>query len=146
MDATFDLDLILHDTAGIAAAGAALVGGVAQVIDFCTGAAAGSTVPRIDGRVIVDASAVTVGAGDLATVVAQFSNTAAMNAGLMNGGCLQFGDVTVNSQSADTVVPIRQELGVTNEISGTTYRYMRLFIVYAAAGALTFTARLVRDA
>jgi len=137
-DTTPDIDTILHDTVAAAGAGAALVGGVAQILDLGPG--------RMDGRVVIDASAFTAGPGDLSTVVAQFSNTAAMNAGLMNGGALMFGDVTVNFQSADTVAPYHQELGVTNQINGVTYRYMRLWIVYAAAGSLTFTAWLKKAA
>ena len=137
-DATFDIDTILHDTAPAAAAGAALVGTVAQILDLGPG--------RMDGRVIVDASAGLVGGGQLSTVVVQFSNTAIMNAGLMNGGAMQFGALAVCFQSADTAFPIHQELGVTNQINGVTYRYMRLWIVYAAAGSLTFTAWLKKAA
>ena len=137
-DATFDFPMLLHDTVAAAAAGAALVGGAARIIDL--------GLSRMDGRVVVDARTVTVGAGDLAVVTAQFSNTAAMNAGLFNGGSLYFGDVTVNLESADTAVPRHQELGVTNEINGNTYRYMRLWITYAAAGALAFNAHLVKEA
>ena len=137
-DATFDLPMLLHDTVAAAAAGAALVGGVARIIDLGAG--------RMDGRVVFDLRTITVGNGDLATVVVQFSNTAAMNAGLFNGGAVMWGDVTVNAQSLDTAVPMRQELGVTNEISGATYRYMRLFIIYAVAGAAAFNAYLVKEA
>ena len=137
-DATFDFPMLLHDTVAAAAAGAALVGGVARIIDLGAG--------RMNGRVVFDLRTITVGIGDLATVVVQFSNTAAMNAGLFNGGAVMWGDVTVNAQSLDTAVPMRQELGVTNEISGATYRYMRLFIIYAAAGAAAFNAYLVKEA
>ena len=137
-DTTPDIDTILHDTVAAAAAGAALVGTVAQILDLGPG--------RMDGRVIVDASAGLVGGGQLSTVVVQFSNTAIMNAGLINGGAMQFGALAVCFQSANTAFPIHQELGVTNQINGVTYRYMRLWIDYAAVATLTFTARLVKDA
>ena len=137
-DATFDFPMLLHDTVAAAAAGAALVGGAARIIDL--GAS------RMDGRVILDVRTATVGAGDLSQVVVQFSNTAAMNAGLFNGGSAMFGALAVTFESANTAVPRHQEIGVTNEINGVTYRYCRLWIVYVAAGALAFNAYLVKDA
>ena len=138
-DATFDLPMLMHDTVGNAAAGRGFVNGGARIIDL--GAS------RMDGRVIFDLRTVGAAANDLVTVVFQLSNTAAMNAGLQNGGAVMWGDVLVNAQSADTVVPLHQELGVTNEISGTTYRYCGLWIIIAGGtSAAAFNAYLVKDA
>lgn len=146
IDFTPDIDLIMKDAGAVAASAAATVGGVAQVIDFCTGAAAGSTVPRVDGRVIIDVTALTVAAGDLATICLQLSNTAACAGGLFNGGNLLLGDVTLNLQSLDTVVPLRQELCFTNEVNGVCYRYCRLWTQIAAAETINYTGWMVIDA
>jgi len=143
IDYTLDANTILHSSASsISSSAAGLVGGAAKILDLGQG--------RVDATLVVDISAVDIAAGDEATVFAQFSDggpgTTAFEAGnWIAQGSLIFGDVTLNGSKADTVVG-RYEMGVTNEISGTTYRYMRVYLLIAASGALTYTAYLVRDA
>jgi hypothetical protein len=136
-DRTYDHDLLLHDSASsISSSAAGLVGGAARILDL--GQA------RVDATVVVDVTALDVGAGDEATVFAQVSNggpgETAFEAGdWIAAGALILGDVTLNGSKVDSVVG-RYELSFSNEINGTTYRYMRLYLLIAASGALTYTA------
>jgi hypothetical protein len=101
----------------------------------------------VDGTVIVDATAMDVGAGDEATVFVQVSDggpdeTAFEAGNWIAAAALILGDVTLNGSKADSVVG-RYEVSFSNEINGTTYRYMRLYLLIAASGALTYTAYAV---
>ncbi len=137
-DFMVDVNLQLKDAGAVAASAAATVGGVARILDM--------GLARFDGRAIVDISACNVAAGDLAYVLAQVSNSATFATGVFVAAAALFGDATVNYETVDTAVPRRQEIALTNEISGTTYRYVRLWTVIAAAGSINYTAWLVQDA
>jgi hypothetical protein len=120
IDFTFDYNLRLKDAGLVAADAAAQVGGVDKILDL--GAS------RVDGRVIVDTTAVEVASGDERYLVkAQFSNSSTFASGIVGGPALDIGDSSVTKDSADHGAVGRYELAFTNEISGTTYRYMRMF-------------------
>lgn len=140
-DYTFDSDLELKDTsAAIDVSAAAQVGGAARVLDLGAG--------RVDGVIVIDATAVDIAAGDEATVIAQVSNSSTFASGYHNAGCLIYGDVTLNGNDVDTVAtttaPNHKELHFTNDINGTVYRYLRLYTLIAASGSLTYTAFLAK--
>jgi hypothetical protein len=136
-DRTYDHALLLHDSASsISSSAAGLVGGAAAILDLGQG--------RVDATVVVDVTALDVGAGDEATVFAQVSDggpddTAFEAGNWIAAGALILGDVTLNGSKADSVVG-RYELSFSNEINGTIYRYLRLYLLVAASGALTYTA------
>ena len=119
-DQTYDHELRLKDAGLIAADGAAQVGGSDKILDL--GAS------RVDGRVIIDVTAIEVATGDESyRIKTQFSNSATFASGVIGGPQLHLGDSSVLiGESADSVVG-RYELPFTNEINGTTYRYMRLY-------------------
>lgn len=118
-DWTFDYDLRLKDAGLVAADAAAQVGGADKILDL------GES--RVDGRVIVDISAIEVADNDEAFfIICQFSDSATFASGIVNGTCLPTGTLEVVKSSADTAVG-RYELPFTNEINGTIYRYMRLY-------------------
>lgn len=135
-DISYDHALLMKDTsAAITSSAAALVGGVAKSVNFGAG--------RVDGRVIIDATAINVGAGEMATVHLQVTNdnfTATKSA-----GCLTFGDVTINGETQDSTVG-RRELAFTNEIDGVIYTHGRLYTVILSTGSLTYKAFLALDA
>lgn len=113
-DFTYDNALRLKD-AGLIAADAA----GAIVLDLGDA--------RLDGRVIVDVSAIELDAGDEAyRIRTQFSDSATFASGIVNGAELLLGDSSVSLSSADSPVG-RYEIPFANEINGVTYRYMRLY-------------------
>jgi hypothetical protein len=140
-DYTFDSDLELKDTsASITSSAAALVDTVARILDL--GPA------RVDGVVVVDVTALDVAAGDEATIFAQVSDggpgATAFEAGnWIAAGALILGDVTLNGSKVDSTIG-HYELQFTNEINGTIYRYLRLYLLIAASGALTYTGYLAK--
>lgn len=119
-DSTFDVDLRLKDAGLIAADAAAQVGGSNQILDL--GAA------RFDGRVIINITVLETDSGDeIYNIIVQFSSSSTFASTIVNGPALIAGDQAV-LQGADTDTPLgRHEFGFTNEISGTVYRYMRLY-------------------
>lgn len=141
-DFTYDNKLLLKDAGLVAVSAAATVLGSAATAVLDLGAA------RMDGRVIVDASAIESDTGDeLFTVIAQFSNAIGFGSGVFSGAALLLGHSATTLDSAVSAAG-RRELHVTNEINGVTYRYMRLFTKVAGtvATGVNFTAFLVADA
>lgn len=140
-DFTVDLNLQLKDAGLIAADDIAQVGGSDKILDL--GAA------RFDGRVIIDASAVEVASGDEAyEVVLEFSNSSSFASGIRQGPKFTLGDAAATVMlAADTDNGVgRYELPFTNEINGTTYRYMRMQIDVSGtvATGVNFTAWVVQ--
>lgn len=118
-DFTPDADFLLKDAGLVAADAAATVASAAKVVDLGAG--------RIDGRVILDITAINVNDNDeMFLVITQFSNTADMSAGVVNGSVFVAGASEITKASADTAVG-RYELPFCNDLNGTVYRYMRLF-------------------
>lgn len=135
-DQTYDNATLLKDAGAITASAAATVAAVARVLDL--------GLARIDGRVIVDLSAITVGTADnLYQIKAQFSNSSTFASGVIGGTSLMMGHATVLvGESAATVIG-RYEMSFTNELSGTLYRYMRLYTqVAGTTPSINYTAFL----
>ncbi len=117
-DFTFDSDLELKDAGLIAADAAAQVDSAAQVLDL--------GLARVDGRVIVDVTAIEVASNDERYFVrTQFSDDN-FAASIVGGTVLELGALEITDAEVDTPIG-RYELPFTNEINGITYRYMRLF-------------------
>lgn len=148
-DSTFDLNLLLQDAVAQAAAGptASTVGGVASVLDFGAGLAAAVTGQRVDGRLILDVSAIDVAGGDEGyTIQVQLSNSATFATGNFMAFWMVYGDSTIALETVDTAVPRHQEFGFTNEINGVRYRYCRLLLTeVGATHTITYTAFLALD-
>lgn len=120
-DGSFDYDLRLKDAGLIAADAAATVGGAAKIVDF-------GGAHRVDGRVIIDVTAIEVASGDESyRIKTQFSSSSTFASAVIGGPQLHLGDSSVLiGESADSVVG-RYELPFCNEINGTKYQYMRLY-------------------
>lgn len=138
-DFTIDADLELKDAGLIAADDIAQVDSADKILDL--GAS------RLDGRVIVDASAVEVATGDEGyDLVLEFSNSASFASGIVRGPAFKLGDAaTLGNADTDNGIG-RYELPFTNEINGTAYRYMRLAIDVegTVATGVNFTAWVVK--
>lgn len=134
-DFTYDHAMLLKDAGLVAADAAATVSAAARVLDL--GAA------RLDARVIVDISAIEVATGDERyDINAQFSSSATFASDVVQGAGISVGDSsTIPGQSADTVVG-RYEFAFSNEVNGTTYRYMRLYtnVTGTIATGINYTA------
>lgn len=127
MDVSYDHALLMKDAGAVSSSAAATVGGDARVIELGAG--------RWDGRVILDVTAIDVGAGDLASVHVQVSNDDFTS--YKSAGVAVFGDVTVNGESADSTVG-RVELAFCNEINGVLHSQARLYTLITASGALNY--------
>jgi hypothetical protein len=139
-DYTFDFAHRLKDTGAITSSAAAQVGGVDRIIDL--GAS------RMDGTVVADISAITVAAADqVYTLEWQVSNSATFASGNFVAAALRVGHATASGNSANTAVPARMELGITNEVNGTVYRYGRMFTRVAGTGSpsVTYVANLHKE-
>ena len=139
IDQTFDGAHLLKDAGAITSSAAAQVGGSARQLDL--GAA------RMDGRVIVDVTALDVANGDeIYTLEFQLSNTSGFGSGVVVSAALRLGDSSTTGGSADSTTG-RQELGVTNEVNGVTYRYARMFTRCAGTSpSINYTAFLAKSA
>lgn len=136
-DRMLDGDLILKDAGLVAADAAATVGGSAAVLDL------GDV--RMDGVVQIDATAIEVASNDeLFLITAQFSDSSTFASGILNGPTYALGAFEISKQSADSATG-RYEMGVSNEINGTTYRYMRLYTECqgSIATGINYSARLM---
>jgi hypothetical protein len=117
MDFTYDDDLLLQDEILITADVVGKVATVAKVLDLGQG--------RVDGRVIVDVTAINVDTNDERYFVrTQFSDDD-FAASIVGGTVLELGAAEITDAEVDTPIG-RYELPFTNEINGITYRYMRL--------------------
>lgn len=139
-DATFDYSLRLKDAGLVAASAAAQVGGVDKILDV--------GADRIDGRVIVDISAIETGTGDEDyRIFVQGSSSSTFASGVFNLGSLLVGDSSKCLETVDSVAG-RREIAFCNEVSGTTYQYIRVytFVAGTIATGINFTANLVLKA
>lgn len=115
----YDAALVLRDAGAVTSSRAATVGGNARVLTL--GPA------RVDGRVIVDLTALTVNDNtERYTLITQYSESPTFASGVVNGAALSMGAFEVAGGSADTALG-RHEVGFTNEINGKVYPYMRLY-------------------
>ena len=139
-DATFDYSLRLKDAGLVAATAAAQVGGVDKILDV--------GAERVDGRVVIDISAIETGTGDEDyRIFVQGSSSSTFASGVFNLGCLSVGDSSTCFETVDSVAG-RREIAFTNEVSGTVYQYLRVytFVAGTIATGINFTANLVLKA
>lgn len=139
-DATFDYSTRLKDAGLVAASAAAQVGGSDQILDV--------GADRIDGRAIIDISAIETGTGDEDyRIFIQGSTSATFASGVFNLGCLLVGDSSKCLETVDSVAG-RREIAFCNEVSGTVYRYIRAytFVAGTIATGINYTANLVLKA
>jgi hypothetical protein len=140
-DETFDYSTRLKDAGLVAASAAATVGGSAQILDL--GAS------RVDGRVLIDISAIEVATGDEKyTILVQGSDSATF-AGTThkNLGAVVVGDSSTSLEGVDSGTG-RRELAFTNEVNGHVFQYVRVYtqVVGTIATGINFTANLVKKA
>lgn len=140
-DFTIDLDLQLKDAGLIASDDICQVNSADKILDL------GDS--RFDGRVIIDATAVEVASGDESyEIVCEFSDESDFGSGIVRGPAFTLGDasagVFVNADTDNGAG--RYELPFTNEINGTTYRYMRLSVNVSGtvATGVNFVAWVVK--
>lgn len=133
-DFSFDFDQRLKDAGAIAADAAAQVGGANKIVDLGAG--------RVDGRVIVDVTAIDVVTGDEShKIKTQFSNSSTFASGVMGGPLLELGGATALVGESVASVVGRYELPFCNEVNGTVYRYMRLYTdVGGTTPSINYTA------
>lgn len=139
-DETYDYEMRLKDAGLIAADAAAQVSAADKIIDLGD--------HRVDLRVIVDVTAAENASNDERYLIkTQFSDSSTFASGIVGGPALDMGALEITKDSADTVVG-RYELPCTNEINGTTYRYMRLFteVQGTIATGINYSAFAVKKA
>lgn len=138
-DFMFDYNLRMKDAGLVGASAAAQVGGSNKIIDLGTG--------RVDARAIIDITACEVATGDEKYVlIVQGSSSASFASGIVNLGALPLGDSSVSLESADTGATERREIHFSNEVNGTTYRYVRIYtqVVGTVATGINYTANMVQ--
>lgn len=130
-DQTYDHAHLMKDAGAVTAAAAAQVGGEDRVLDLGAG--------RIDGRVIVDVSALTVSTDERYDIELQLLN---VDNEVVIGATLVLGEAAAAGNQEDSV-PGRYELHVTNEVNGVIYPKARLFTRAAGtAESINYTAFL----
>ncbi len=138
---TFDVSLQLKDAGAVTADGAAQVLGAAKILDLGgTSLSAGLT----EADVVIDITAITVGADNRYDVLWQLSNSATFASGIVDGSALVVGNAAAVPGDVTSTVG-RYILPVRSEINGTWYRYARLFIdVTGTTPSINFTAYLAK--
>ncbi len=132
-DRSFDAATELKDAGLIAADAAAQVGGSDQILDLAAddgvdGPPSGSDGSRIDGTVIVEVTEVEIASNDERyLIVAQVSNSPTFASGVKNVGILELADTVVAAGGADDGVVGHYEFGISNEVNGVAFRFLRLF-------------------
>jgi hypothetical protein len=153
-DRSFDAATELKDAGLIAADAAAQVGGADQILDLAAddgvdGPPSGSDGSRIDGTVIVDVSAVEIASNDENyKIIAQVSNSPTFASGIKNVGILELADTVVASGGADDGEVGHYEFGISNEVNGVAFRYLRLFtdVSGTIATGIDYTAHFAKAA
>ncbi len=143
VDRTYDHDLRLKNAGAVSASGAGEhildIGGPPQD-------ATRDRVSRTDGCVVVDVtSIVTSSANNRYEIWSQYSDspTFASSSDIVNGQGIAIGN-NVALQGANVTAGVgRYEFGATNEINGTAYRYMRLYVhVTGTSASINLTGAL----
>lgn len=136
---TFDAALQLKSAGLVAASAAAQVGGSDKILDLGGG--------RVDGRAIIDVSAIEVATGDeIYTVHIQGSNSATFASGIVGLAAMELGAAT--PLVGDTATGAgRFELPFCTQQNGTTYRYVRAYTVVAGtiATGINYSAYVAKD-
>lgn len=135
---TFDASLIFKATGAVAASAAAPL-----IIDTLNGATlnTGVEVPRYDGVIFIDVSALDIATGDEEyDIIIQGSNSSTFANTVANLGASIISVDTIAGSSADDTIG-RYELPFSNEKNEARYRYLRLYTLLRAAGStITYKA------
>lgn len=143
---TFDAELEMKDAELVAADAAWTVDSAAAVIDVGTG--------RVDGKVIVDVSALEIATGDERySLIIQGSNSATFASGIVILACLPVGDgSTIGTAFGGSGVDTddstgRYEIAFSNERNNSYYRYIRGWTDVAGtiATGINFSAYMVKN-
>jgi hypothetical protein len=134
-DQSYDNATLLKDAGAVVADGAAQVLGANKILDLGLG--------RVDGRVIVDITAITTNgaAPENYVLKTEFSSSPTFASDIVGGPCLFVGAAAATKDSAATAVG-RYELPFLNEQNGTVRRYMRIFteVIAGTAPSINYTA------
>ena len=144
VDRVFDYDMLMKDAGLVAADAAALVDGVAKVIDL-------GGASRIDGAVIIDITVMDVASTDeLYDIIVQGSASSTFASGVHNLSSLTVGAEAAHAtrgDDADLDLIGHYELPFTNEVNGTSYQYLRLWtVVTGASTGINYIAHLAKKA
>lgn len=143
---TFDAELEMKDAGLVAADAAWTVDSAAAVIDVGTG--------RVDGKVIVDVSAIEIATGDERySLIIQGSNSPTFASGVAILACLPVGDgSTIGTAFGGSGVDVddttgRFEIPFSNERNNTYYRYIRGWtdVAGSIATGINFSAYMVKN-
>ncbi|HXH43295.1 MAG TPA: hypothetical protein VNK51_05525 [Bradyrhizobium sp.] len=135
-DFTYDNATLLKDAGAVAADAAGTVLAAVKVVTLGAG--------RADARMIVDVSAIVVGADNRYDIQLQFSNSPTFASGVIGGASLSLGNAAVLPGESATSVIGRYEAAFTNEINGTLYSYCRVYTnVSGTTPSINYTAYLV---
>ena len=126
---TYDAATVLKDAGLVAATANATVGGVAQILDIGDG--------QMIGVVVLDVSAIEIASNDEKyTVILQGSNSATFASGIANLASMEFGAVAVLTGPPSAAPAVgRYEMGFSNTVAYTAYRYVRLRVVISGTVA-----------
>jgi hypothetical protein len=122
-DFTYDHALLLKDAGALTSSANSQVSGQARVLDLGAG--------RVDGRVVLDVSAIDTVTGDESYIAqVQVSNSATFASGVVAIASKQLGGATPTGNTVATPIG-RYEVHFSNEENGVLYRYARLRWVIA---------------
>jgi hypothetical protein len=135
---TLDALLIMKDAGAVTSSAAAQVAAADRIIKLGAG--------RVDGRVIVDVTALDITTGDESyRIRLQLSTSATFAAGNVTAVTLELGDSTVTGSSVDSTVG-RYELPFCNEVNGVLYAHARLFTFAAGTTpSINYAAYIALD-
>lgn len=139
-DFTYDNSLLMKDAGLVAATAEATVAGSTRILDLGTG--------RINGRVIIDTTAVETDTGnEKYEILVRVSSSATMATDVWIAGEVRLGHSSTTLETVTTTAVGRRELHFTNEINGVAYRYAELYTVVAGtiATGINYTGFLVKE-
>lgn len=159
---SFDANMGLSDgVAAYAASGYAQYGGADGIIDLGGNQNVTITLPsiadsstitpqqaRIDAMLVLDLTAVTTTGTASEKVIAVLSNDPAFGAGkTIMAGMMEFGAIVSQDQpngfvtaAPNAVGGSRYELGICSEQNNVKYQFLKLYVVIANSGSITFKA------
>ena len=140
---TFDANLQVSDGAVYTASGALTVGGAASILDL--GGNQGQTpllTARIDAYLILDVLAITVSGTQTYQFDVMLSNDPAFGLGnVVAGPGIQLGvGTSLRSGNASNSVTGRYEVGFTNNVAGSIYEFMEVFLTAANSPSIAVEA------
>jgi hypothetical protein len=140
---TFDANLQVSDGGAYSASGWLTVGGTTAVIDL--GGNQGSTpvqLARIDAVLVMDVTAITVSGTQTYQFDIMLSNDATFGLGnVIIGPGIQLGvGTSLRSANGTTSVTGRYEIGFTNNVAGSIYEFMQVYLTAANSPNITVEA------